>query len=211
MFSVALGRIVLVGLLGGLIFGGASLAGKSWAANQYPMQNRHNIILVNEKEQYDDPAVAACEYDLRKRVSPVLPGYKRHQAKIEGLRVTLSFTTTALNTRPVPNTHVCQFKLKDNQYRFLEDEKKEDDADCLKLKNNSEAQVSSIMNGSSPTYIKRAQLGKLLSKMNLCKEKMKKTLFPYLDFATKTGMPLAVLGIYPIDQDKTKLQPIDNN
>lgn len=59
-------------------------------------------------DRWDDPAVAICELVVQARL-PAAMEYTRVAARIDGRVVTIDYTTSALNTRPVADQASCAF------------------------------------------------------------------------------------------------------
>lgn len=77
-----------------------------------------SALQAAQAQQYDDPAVALCEY-YRFGGNAVPQAYKRVGSKIEGLIVTLSYEYSVLNIKPRIEDISCTFQLgEDGRFEF---------------------------------------------------------------------------------------------
>lgn len=144
---------------------------------------------------YDDPAVAICEM-VTKSNQPPGAEYSRTGAKIDGLRVTIAFTTSILNTRPKDHEEVCQFEVDgDGEFRL---EQHKADAKCSEFVDYFVA----LSKGGSADLAKAQQMrGEAIK----CQEQIDRDLVIMKRQLVDRDAPLIMTGIYPIAPGDTAL------
>lgn len=135
--------------------------------------------------QWDDPAVAACEWLAQRQ--DVLPAqnYQRISAKIDGNSVVLAFHVSALNTAPEKMEKICSFEMSGSHIVFV----REKAGDC----------------DTELAAYRKAFNWETRAPLQECSDRMTAVLHR-LESQIVTELPLVMTGIYPIDPTKTKLQ-----
>ncbi len=190
------GTIITVIILGVVAFVAVNTGIQKLVAKDTPPKAAH---------QYDDPAIAVCEFDLKNRAELSLIGYKRLDAKIDGNIVVISYSTSALITQPVDHTYSCKFVFTDTKFKLVEDKIKEMSDRCQYLVEHGDEERQAIEKSKLAHYPKIKQMARLGNQFKKCHAQSISNIVARTEYAAKITIPLAVMEIYPISQDKTKL------
>lgn len=168
-----------------LILAGIALAGCDAAATN--------------PEEWDDPAIAVCEWLVKHEdVSPDSK-YDRMSASIEGSSAVISYSISVLNTAPETKTRHCEFfldgaefMLKDPPVPMKDCQKEIDAAMPLQARLNTDPDRIAAVKALEACGVK------LNFAASIARERL-----------LRRDMPLMATGIYPIKREKTKLSPAD--
>lgn len=145
-------------------------------------------------QTYDDPAVAICEFQIKRDLKPEWI-YERRSASVEEATATISFGVSILNTRPYEKTVTCPFRLEGKRF-FLAKPELRSERECdaaLKVRLERQQKRGWLHADDSVEYddcMSKVRAANFIASAN-----------PLLDDAAASQT-----GIYPIDPDRTELK-----
>jgi hypothetical protein len=126
-------------------------------------------------QQYDDPAVAVCEFMmLGGQVAP--PGYQRTNTSIDGSTVSIDYEVQVLNIAPRQATYACTFSVSEDG-KFSIDRPRNPEADLCS--DGHEARLATFQaspDGSEEKYLARAEIERCQSIMQAELEDMRRVI-----------------------------------
>ncbi len=145
------------------------------------------LVASPARAQYDDPAVAACEFSLKQEINPGI-SYKRTAATITAASVTLTYEISALGTRPKQQSRKCEFALAGGKFWFA-DRRPMRDSPCAR-------EIAASIKDRTPTSRQRVRVCEAKARGEAANEHLREL----------RDRPLVDLGIYPIAPEDTGLR-----
>ncbi len=169
--------------------------------------NDKDPTVAAEKAELDDPAVAACEYYLRKQ-EIINPGqYQRLHAKISGDQVTIRYQIASLNVEPTHGEGHCVFEADDQGKFTIKPPPILGLRECQQTGIHELAQHG-LKAGEAATSAEEWQslLAPFKERIAFCKEVLQRAAAWQQAHVAKVYIPLAIREIYPIEPEKTALE-----
>lgn len=152
-------------------------------------------------QEYDDPAVAVCEWELKNTKIPPEAEYRRESASIDGSTVIITYSTSVLKTRPIEADYACEFEEGEGGFIFAYSPPPDISKECAGplARHDHTLFLQSTGTPVDPELYRetKAEADECISR---AKEAMR-GIAAYLDAYTT----LSSMGIYPIDPEMTEL------
>lgn len=151
----------------------------------------------------DDPAITACEFELKHRYLRRSTGYKRITASVSNDHAEISYVAVVFGTRKHGH-HTCSFTLIEGRF-FLAHDKDWYPENCRKIMADGSAMIKSIISGPGSDEEKQEARWVITRKQRSCRDSIKhaKRIMRY--YKTDITLPMRTLNIYPISPNNTKL------
>ena len=183
-------KVIVYSLLGAIaLVAGAGIA------------EMREIYLAEEQTQmdsdYDDPAIAVCEYTKLEGQVFTPDAYNRKAAVVDGLTVHISFTTKPLNTKTQEHHYSCSFKRTGNDFFVLEPILSDQLEVCIE-------ELEVWRNEFKKRWLNAEEKKRFYQKSKECKD-IEDDLQTRLEQQKRQSVDLYNMDIYPINEEDTLL------
>lgn len=157
----------------------------------------------------DDPAITACELELRHRYLRLATGYKRISATVSNDQARIGYAAVLYGTRKHDH-HTCSFVLIKGRY-LLANDKDWYPEYCRKILADGLALIKSIKSGPGSDDQKQESRWVIVRKRRACRDSVThaKRIMRYYKF--DITFPMKALNIYPIAPSNTELSVPQKN